>query len=123
MNPDETRRAAAARHFGTHGVTLASICFTGGDAMLIAADRPEFFSKLRDGACTFTADDRSEGYVEVANRKVFFRSDQGVVHVMASDEPLLGRSTAKLKKHGERTAVAREAEIATATEAQKRWVR
>lgn len=123
MSPDATRAGAAARHFGTHGVPLASICFTGGDAMLIAADRPEFFSKLRDGACTFTADDRSEGYIEVANRKVFFRSDQGVVHVMASDEPLLGRATAKLKKHGERTAEARQALIATATESHRRWER
>ena len=123
MSPDETRRAAAARHFGSTSVPKASICFTGGDAMLCTADRPEFFRKLRDGDCTFTADDRAEGFIEVNNRKVFFRSDKGVLHVMASDEPELGRATATLTERGERTAVARQAEIAAATESHRRWER
>jgi len=122
MTPTETRVGAAARYFGSTGVQLAQFCYTGA-AVLIAADRAEFFKKLRDGDCVFTAADRSEGFIEVNNRKVSFRSDKGMVHIIATAEPLLGRSTAKLKEHGERTAVAREAEIATATEEHRRWER
>lgn len=122
MTPAETRTAAAATFFGSSGVARASICYTAG-AVLSAADRPEFFSKLGNSECTFDDDTRQSGFVEVNNRKVFFTATSGVVRVRATDEAELGRATAKLAEHGRRTAVAREAEIAGATERQQRWMK
>jgi len=123
MTPDETRLASAAAYFGAHGVERATISYSAGDAMLSVADRPAFFAKLRDGVCVFTDDARGSGWIEVANRRVYFSADAGVLIVRATNEPELGRATAKLKKGGERAEVHRRAAIAAATERQQRWVK
>jgi hypothetical protein len=123
VTPDETRLAAAAQHFGSSGVALASICYTAGDAMLAAPYRPEFFSKLRDGRCTFDDDTRQSGFVEVNNRRVYFTANAGVLRIRATNEIELSRATAKLAAHAARTEAARQADIAAATERQQRWVK
>jgi hypothetical protein len=121
MNPDETRTAAAAAFFGSLTADKASICYTAGDAMLAAPYRPEFFAKLRTGQCTFDDDTRQSGFVEVANRKVYFTANAGMVSIRATNELELSRATSTLAAHAARTEVARQAEIAAATQAHKRW--
>jgi hypothetical protein len=121
VTPDETRLAAAATHFGSSGVALATIAYTSGDALLTAADRPAFFDKLRRGDCTFGDDARASGWIEVANRRVYFTANAGVVRIRATNEIELGRSTAKLVAGAARAEPARQAAIAAATEAHKRW--
>jgi hypothetical protein len=123
VTADETRAAAAARYFGSSGVALASICYTAGDAMLAESDRPAFFAKLRRGDCSFDDDSRQSGWIEVNNLRVYFVADAGVLSERATSETELGRATARLAGHGERAEVARQADIATATQEHKRWER
>jgi hypothetical protein len=123
MTADETREAAAAAFFGSHGVALASLCYSAGGAMLTVADRPEFFSKLRDGQCTFDDDARASGWIEVANRRVYFTANAGVLRVRATNELALGRSTSTLIAGAARVEPVRQAAVAAATEAHRRWER
>jgi hypothetical protein len=123
MTPSQTRTAATATFFGSHGTERASICYTAG-AVLSAADRGEFFSKLGNGnEITFSDAECISGWIEVGNRRVYFTANAGVVSIRATNENELGRATAKLAEHGRRTEQARQIEIEAATEAQQRWMK
>jgi hypothetical protein len=122
MGPDQTRSAAAATFFGSVTADKAAIAYTAG-AVLSVADRPEFFAKLRLGQCTFDDDTRQSGFVEVANRRVFFTANAGVLSIRATDEVMLGGSTSTLIAGAARCEPARQAAIEAATEAQQRWVK
>jgi hypothetical protein len=52
---------------------------------------------------------------------VYFVADAGVLTVRATSERELGHSTAKLAAHAARAEPARQAAIATATGAHRRW--
>ena len=120
MTPDETRAAAAGTFFGANGIERASLCYQS-HALLTVADRPAFFDKLRRGDCTFDDDARASGWIEVANRRVYFTANAGVVRIRATNEIELGRATSTLTFRGERAEQARQAAVAAATARQQRW--
>ena len=124
MTPDETRLASAAAYFGAHGVERALICYSSGDAMLVDAHRAEFFAKLSDGECTFDDDTScTSGWIEVANRRVYFTANAGMCRIRATNEVELSRTTSSLKARAASAERLRQAEIAKATKLHKRWER